>query len=482
MCLGPLVKEFEDVFQDPPKGLPPLRGIEHQIDFIPEASLPNRLAFRTNPAKTKDIQPQMESLITKGWVQDSMSLCVMPMILVLKKDGSWRMCTNCRAINNITIKYRHLIPRLDDLLDELHGSQIFIKIDLKSGYNQIQIKLGDEWKTAFKTKFGLYEWLVIPFGLTNAPSTFMRLMHHVLIPFIAKIVVVYFDDILIYSLSLKDHKEHVRQVLETLKKEKLYANPKKKMCVCNRSHRLPWVCCEFQMPTPTNVNEVQSFHGLANFCRRFVKDFSTIIAPLNDIVKKDVVIKWGQEQEKAFEILKDKLTKTSILALPNFTKTFEIECDASNIGIEAILLQEGHPIAYFSEKLKGSHLNYSTYNKELYALVKALQNWQHYLFPKEFVIHSDHESLKYLKGQRKLNKRHAKWVEFIEQFSYVIKHKQKNANVVVDVLSRRHTLLNVLDTKYLGFDHIEEIYKDDLDFSHIYLECSKGGHKDFFHT
>ena len=201
---------------------------------------------------------------------------------------------------------------------------------------------------------------------------------------------------------------------------------------------------------------------------------------LNDIVKKDVVIKWGQEQEKAFETLKDKLTKTPILALPNFTKTFEIDCDASNIGFGAILLQEGHPIAYFSEKLKGSHLNYSIYDKELYALVRALQNWQHYLFPKEFVIHSYHESLKYLKGQSKLNKRHAKWVEFIEQFPYAIKHKQGKANVVADDLSRRYTLLNVLDTKFLGFDHIKEIYKDDLDFSHIYQECSKGGHKDFF--
>jgi len=189
-------------------------------------------------------------------------------------------------------------------------------------------------------------------------------------------------------------------------------------------------------PAPTNVSEVQSFRGLASFYSRFVKDFSTIVAPLNAIVKKDVVFKWGQEQEKAFETLKDKLTKAPILALPNFTKTFEIECDASNIGIGDILLQEGHPIACFSEKLKGIHLNYSTYDKELYALVRALQNWQHYLFPKEFVIHSDHKSLKYLKGQSKLNKRHVKWVEFIEQFPYVIKHKQGKANVVADALSR----------------------------------------------
>ena len=235
-----------------------------------------------------------------------------------------------------------------------------------------------------------------------------------------------------------------------------------------------------EKPTHTNVSEVQSFHELASFYRRFVKDFSTYDAPLNVVVKKDVVFKWGQNQIGAFESVKEKLTKAPILALPNFAKTFEIECDASNIGIGAVLLQEDHPITYFSEKLKGSYLNYSTYDKELYALVKALKNWQHYLFPKEFVIHSDHESLKYLKGQSKLNKSQAKWVEFIEQFPYVIKHKQGKTNVVADALSRRYTLLNVLDVQYLGFDHIKEIYKDDLDFSLLYQECLKGGHKDFF--
>jgi len=163
---------------------------------------------------------------------------------------------------------------------------------------------------------------------------------------------------------------------------------------------------------------------LASFYKRFVPNFSTLASPLNELVKKDVSFNWGEKQESSFQQLKEKLTNAPILALPNFSKTFELECDAFGVGIGVVLLQGGHPIAYFSEKLHGASLNYPTYDKELYALVRALQTWEYYLVSKEFVIHSDHESLKYLKGQHKLNKRHAKWMEFLEQFPYVIKYKK----------------------------------------------------------
>uniref|UniRef100_A0A2N9GYW5 Reverse transcriptase n=1 Tax=Fagus sylvatica TaxID=28930 RepID=A0A2N9GYW5_FAGSY len=444
-------KEYEDVFpNDVPSGLPPIRGIEHQIDFVPGATIPNRPAYRSNPEETKELQRQVEELLAKGHVRESMSPCAVPVLLVPKKDGTWRMCVDCRAINNITVKYRHPIPRLDDMLDELHGSCIFTKIDLKSGYHQIRMKEGDEWKTAFKTKYGLYEWLVMPFGLTNAPSTFMRLMNHALRAFLGRFVVVYFDDILVYSKSLDEHIDHLHCVLTVLRKEKLYANLKKCSFCLDKVVFLGFVVgakgiavdeekvkAIKEWPTPKSITEVRSFHGLASFYRRFVKDFSTLAAPLTEIVKKSVGFKWGSEQDRAFIEIKERLCGAPLLALPDFSKTFEIECDASGIGIGAVLMQEKRPIAYFSEKLNGAALNYPTYDKELYALVRALETWQHYLWPKEFVIHTDHESLKHLKGQGKLNRRHAQWMEFIETFPYVIKYKQGKENIVADALSRR---------------------------------------------
>ncbi|WZZ33532.1 hypothetical protein YC2023_016933 [Brassica napus] len=259
------------------------------------------------------------------------------------------------------------------MLDELDGSSVFSKIDLKSGYHQIRMKACDEWKTAFKTKLVLYECVVMPFGLTNSPSTFMRLMNHILRSFIGHFVAVYFDDILIYRKNLDDHKMHLKSVLDVLWKEKRFANLGK--CSFGTDHVVflgfvlganglrvdeEKIKAIRDWPSPTTVGKVRSLHGLAGFYRRFVQNFSTIAAPLTGVIKKNIGFKWEQAQKKAFQILKGKLTQALLLTLPDFSKTFEIECDASSVGIGAILMNDRKPIAYFSEKLGGATLNYPT--------------------------------------------------------------------------------------------------------------------------
>ncbi|XP_014496254.1 uncharacterized protein LOC106757910 [Vigna radiata var. radiata] len=424
--LQKLLKEFDDLFsKEVLSGLPPLRGIEHQIDLIPRASLPNRPAYRTNPIETKEMEKQVHDLLEKGWIQKSLSPCAVPVLLVPKKDGYWRMS--------------------------------------------------------------------MPFGLTNAPSTFMRLMNHVLQEYIGSFVVVYFDDILIYSKGLKEHLHHVRKVLILLRQHHLFANFDK-CTFCQEMviflgfkvgkegvHVDPSKIKAIQeWPILTTVGEVRSFLGLAGFYRRFVENFSIIAASLNELLKKDVPFKWEEKQSLSFETLKHKLIHAPILHLPDFSKAFQIECDASRVGIGAVLIQEGHPIAYFSEKLRGPTLNYPTYDKELYALIRALKTWEHYLVSREFIINTDHESLKYIKGQEKLNKRHAKWIKYLEQFSYVIKHKKGSINVVADALSRRHALLVTLGSQILGFDDIKQLYETDPSFASTYASCLKKPFEGFY--
>ncbi|GKB53307.1 RNA-directed DNA polymerase [Tanacetum coccineum] len=351
--------------------------------------------------------------------------------------GTFWMCIDSRVMNKITIKYRFPILRLDDLLDQLHSSTIFSKIYLRSGYHQIRMRPGDEWKTAFKTRDGLYEWMVMTFGLSNAPRIFMRVMNQVFKPFIGHFVVIYFDDILIYSSSLEQHLSHLRQIFSVLRDQKLYANGKKCHFLVTEVTFLGYIVTSsgIQMdpakvkaiiswPTPSTYHDISSFHGVVDSRR-------------------------------------------------------QVECDASGVGICGVLSQNQRPIAFFSEKLNDVRCKYSTYDKEFYAIVCSFDTWRHYLLSNEFILFSDHKALKFINGQHKLKPRHAKWVEFIQAFSFVIRHKVGSNNQVVDALSHRHSLITTIQIRVLGFDSFRGLYCDDPDFRETWSKCDHGPFQQF---
>ncbi|RDX65073.1 Retrovirus-related Pol polyprotein from transposon 17.6, partial [Mucuna pruriens] len=335
-----MLNEFKGLFQKMPKGLSLLKGIEHQTNFVSRSSLPNHLAYRVYLKESKDIQKQVTELLDKGLVRENKSSCLVLVILVRKMDGSWLMCMDCHPINFIMIRYRHSIPCLDDLLDELHGVCVcFPKL--------------------------IYE----AFGLINAPSNFMRLINHVLRSLVGKCVVIYFDDILVYFGCMDDHVMHVKSVLLLLKQECLYVSLEKCMFYTLEVIFLGYIVSSKGIkvdpkklkaiqswPIPKTVGDVRSFHDLASFYRHFAKYFNTLIAPLNEKVSNE-----EDSKERAFQTIKEKMTNAHILVLPNFSKTFELECDTSNVGVGVVVLHESHHIAYFSEKFKNNQINFSTY-------------------------------------------------------------------------------------------------------------------------
>ena len=314
----------------------------------------------------------------------------------------------------------------------------------------------------------------------------MRLMTQVIRPFMREFVVVYFDDILIYSKTRGDHLDHLRQVCHVLRENKLFANLKKYDFLTPRIIFLGFVVTTegvsadpekiksiVEWLVPKNIHDTRSFHGLATFYRRFIRGFSTIVVPITDCIRKEI-FEWTTATDKAFLDIKEKMTQAPILRLPDFSKVFEVACDASGVGIGGVLSQENHPIAFFSEKLNEAKLRYSTYDKELYAVVQSLRYWRHYLLPQEFVLYSDHEALRFLNSQRKLNSRHRKWVEYIQAYTFVLKHKSGKENQVADALSRRSLLLTIVSTKVVGFDRLKDEYKHCLNFSNIYQAVHQG--------
>jgi hypothetical protein len=299
------------------------------------------------PAELAELKKQLQELLDKGFICPSTSLWGCPALFVKKKDESLRLCIDYHPLNAVTIKNKYPLPRIDVLFDQLVGAKVFSKIDLRSGYHQIKIRASDIPKTAFSTRYGLYEFLVISFGLTNAPAYFMYVMNSIFMPELDKFVVVFNDDILVYSKNEEEHAGHLHVVLQRLREHHLYAkllghtisqagiavDPDKVQEVMN------W-------KPPTTFRQIRSFLGLAGYYRRFIPDFSRITKPIIELLKKEAKFVWGQKCEDAFHALRQHLTTTPVLAQPDNSKSFDVYCDASSTGLGCVFMQDNQVIAY----------------------------------------------------------------------------------------------------------------------------------------
>jgi hypothetical protein len=412
-----LYEEFRDVFpEELPKRLPPQREIDHKIDLV-EGSLPvSRPTYRMSPVELDELKKQLDEALANGQIRPSKSPFDAPVLFVKKKDGSMRMCIDYRGLNKITIKNKYPLPRIDELFDRLLGAKYFSKIDLRSGYHQLRIYPEDIHKTAFNTRYGHFEWLVLPFGLTNAPASFMALMQEIFQPFLDKFVIVFLDDILIYSKTLAEHKTHLCQVLTTLRQHQLYAKWEKCELIKQNVSFLGHIVSEkgvemekgkiqaiVDWPELQSAEDVRSFLGLAGYYRKFIKDFSKITAPLTDLLHNGVKFEWTRKHQEAFETLKKAIINGPILIHPDPNLPYVVATDASGYAIGAMLGQDQgkgiQPIAFLSKKMLPAERNYPVHEQELLAIICALKEWRHYLHGSKFKVLTDHRSLRYLQTQ-----------------------------------------------------------------------------------
>ena len=454
-----IMNEYSDVFPaDLPKTLPPHRDVDFRIDLVPGSNPPAKAPYRMSSVEMDTVKETLDDLEAHGFIQPSTSPFAAPVLLVKKADGSMRMCVDYRDLNKITIKNKYPLPRIEDLFDRVHGAKWFSKLDLRSGYHQIRIHPDDVHKTAFTTRYGHYEYLVLPFGLTNAPATFMHLMqYNVLKPFIDKFVIVYIDDILIYSQTKEEHEQHVKLVLEALREHKLYAKGSKceffqretsflgHKITCDGIKMDPAkVQAVMDWPIPRNVKDVRSFLGLAGYYRKFIRGYSRISAPLNELTKKEKGFAWSSSEQQAFEEIKKQMCSAPVLITPDPKLPYVIFTDASGYAVGACLCQDQgnglQPICFYSHKMNEAERRYATHEQELLAIVKAVKEWRHYLHGSTFpiVIQTDHNSLKYFRTQPTLSKRQAGWLDLLNEFDLDIQYLKGSYNVVADALSRRH--------------------------------------------
>lgn len=397
-----ILDRFVTVFLAPTT-LPPRRACDHRIPLIEGARPVHIRPYRYSPELKTEIEKQIQGMLDSGEISVSDSAFASPIIMVKKKEDHeappdqpqvpiWRLCVDYRNLNLLTLKTKYPLPVIDELLDELAGASWFSKLDLRAGYHQIRLAPGEEYKTAFHTHNGHYQFNVMAFGLTGAPATFQAVMNETLAPVLRKCAIVFFDDILVYSQSYEAHIQHLAQVLQLLQDSHWKVKGSKCAFAQRSVAYLGYVINEHGVstdpkkvvdiqswPTPTNLKELRGFLGISGYYRKFVQSYGVISQPLTQLLKKNVPFVWSTETQLAFDTLKKALTTAPVLALPNFNKLFEIETDASESGVGAVLLQDGHPLAYVSRGLGPRTKGLSTYEKEYMAILLAVEHWRTYL-------------------------------------------------------------------------------------------------------
>jgi hypothetical protein len=410
--LGELLDEFKDIFESP-KALPPVRPYDHHIPLMPGSVPVNARPYRYSPLHKTEIERQVVELLKDGHIVPSVSPFASLVLLVQKKDGTWRFCIDYRKLNEMTIKNRFPMPLVDDILDELVGTQYFSSLDMTAGYHQIRMGLEDEYKTTFKIHHGHYQFRVMPFGLTNAHASFQCAMNSILEPYLRKFVMVFIDDILIYSADLTQHLEHLRLVFYTLRDHQFYL--KRKKCVFAKSELqyLGHIISKdgvstdpaktqamVDWPVPSSLTELRGFLGLTGYYRKFVRHYGAIAKPLTTLLQGKKRWEWTKEAQQAFDKLKQAMIQTPVLALPDFELPFVVETDACENGIGAVLMQQNRPVAFLSKALGVKNSQLSIYEKEFLALMMAVDRWRPYLQRSQFVIKTDHQSLTFLGEQQ----------------------------------------------------------------------------------
>jgi hypothetical protein len=403
------VCEFPDVFPEDLPGLPPERDVEFVIELKSGTAPISRRSYRMPPNELAELKKQLQDLLEKGFIRSSSSPWGCPAIFVKKKDQTLRMCMDYKPLNEVTIKNKYPLPRIDILFDQLTGARVFSKIDLRSGYHQICIRPEDIPKTTFTTRYGLFEYLVMSFGLTNAPTHFTYLMNSVFMPELEKFVMVFIDDILIYSKNEEEHAQHLQIVLTRLREHQLYAKFNKCAFWLEEIQFLGHVLSTngiavdpskvkdiLEWKLPTIVHQVQSFLGLVGYYRQFIPDFSKLVKPITSLLKNDTKFNWSSRCNEAFEQLKVLLTTAPVLAQSDIEKPFDVYCDASGSGLGCVLMQEGRVIAYASRQLRRHEEHYPTHDLELAVVVHDLKIWRHYLLGNICHIYTDHKSLNYI--------------------------------------------------------------------------------------